>query len=227
MTGLRTFAGLALGLSFIALLTSATPAHAEGQVQCLFALPDPGSGEVRIERLSTLAEGTSRGVIKCSTSHRRADIWTLDIGTSPTAGVRTAPLFRAAIVGKLERLAQLTVSGKARLTIFEPVSTAATTRAGTVSRRHRFQRFMTLCDASPAPDPLNCWYGTARIKGRITMADLDRNGELDTALHEISVFDGGSKLHVIAFNTKLAKDPADHVGVWIEALSATTTLLAR
>ncbi|MDX1717621.1 MAG: hypothetical protein R3287_11990 [Anderseniella sp.] len=227
MTGLRRFATFAPALAGFGLLTAIAPSQGEAQVRCLFALPDPGSGEVRIERLNTLAEGTSRGVIKCSASDRRADIWTLDIGNSPTAGVRTAPLFRAAIVGKLERLAQLTVTGKARLTIFERASTAAQTRAGTVSRRHRFQRFMTLCDASPAPDPLNCWYGTARIKGRITMADLDRNGELDTALHEISVFDGGSKLHVIAFNTELAKDPADHAGAWLEALHATTGLLAR
>jgi len=227
MTGFGKFSTFASGLMGLALLAATAPARAEPHLRCLFALPDPGSGEVRIERLDTLAEGTSRGLIKCSASHRRADIWTLDIGTSPTAGVRIAPLFRAAIVGKLDRLAQLTVSGKARLTIFEPASTAAITRAGTVSRRHRFQRFMTLCDAASAADPLNCWFGSARIKGRVTMADLDRNGELDTALHEISVFDGGSKVHVIAFNTRLVKDPADHAGAWIEALRATTSLLAR
>lgn len=193
-------------------------------IKCVFAVPDMASGSIETHRLHTLREGTSRGLIKCMTRHQRADVWTLDIGNSPTVGVRVGPLFRTSIVGKLGTLARLTIKGAARLTIFEPVSTIETTRAGNISRRYRYQVFMTLCDASTAADPLNCWFGTARVKGRVTMVDGDRDGELDTAQHEISVFDGGSRLHVIAFNTTLAAEPEDHAGRWVEALAATTAL---
>lgn len=217
-------------LMLTALVLSAAgtaPAMAQPAITCVFAVPDATTGKVETHELSTLREGTSKGLIKCTASHRRADVWTLDIGASPTAGVRVGPLFRTSIIGPLEAMVRLSLAGKARLTIFETSSTAPATRSGAVSRRHRYQRFMTLCDAATAADPLNCSFGAARVKGRVTMLDADRDGELETAQHELSVFDGGTRLHVIAFDTGLARHPEDHAAAWLEALRATAVLPAR
>ena len=213
-----------LALSACIMAWTAAPAAAQTALRCVLALQDHAIGEAGTPPLAGLKEGTERGFIKCAAGHRQAHIWTLDIGSSPRAGVRVDPLFRTSIVGPLQLMAQLTLAGAARLSIFERETTASQTRAGAVSRRHRYQRFMTLCDAATAADPLNCSYGAARVKGRVTMADADRDGELDTALHEISVFDGGTRLHVIAFSTGLAAQPEDHAGVWVEALQATAIL---
>ena len=72
---------------------------------------------------------------------------------------------------------------------------------------------------------LDCSVGEARVKARATAIDSDRDGHLDYSKHEISVFDGVSKLQVLSFMTPWRESVTADMGYWIEAINAVSDVL--
>ena len=86
-------------------------------------------------------------------------------------------------------------------------------------------RFFTFCENTAGADPLDCSVGKTRIKGRRTAEDTDRDGYLDASMHEISYYDGASKLHFMQFVTPWSQSMTADAGLWIEAVNAMSDVL--
>lgn len=215
MTRKATRIGLPVLLSL-----AASPALA-----CEF-LPNGENGPESAARLETIAEGIVTGTLRCGRDSHAAYVWTLGVdGKRENLGIRDDALFSERHTGPLDRLMAAYVEDHVRITVFERNETVKISRTPMPDDRFSMRRFFTFCDVAGTADPLDCSVGKARIKGRRTAEDTNRDGYLDASMHEISYYDGDSKLHVLGFSTPYGDSLTADVGLWIEALNAVSDVL--
>ncbi len=79
--------------------------------------------------------------------------------------------------------------------------------------------FATLCDRDDNV-PLNCSWGTSRIKFRTTSLDTNADEVIDKNYHELSVYNANGRLHMITFWTPHRGELESTAQDWIAALEA-------
>ncbi|MCI5074967.1 hypothetical protein [Oricola sp.] len=201
-------------------VSAAAPALA-----CEF-VSDEIEGRAITETLASVKDGLVPGALRCGTEEHPAYVWTLGVdGDQPSLGIRDDKLFETRHTGPLSPLLAAKVEDHVRMTVFERSETVKIARAPLTDDRFSFRRFFTFCDADGSADPLDCSVGSVRIKGRRTALDTNRDGFLDMSDHEISYYDGASKLHVIGFSTPYSDSLTADAGLWIEAINAVSDAL--
>ena len=207
-------------LIIVAAVAALTPLAAQA---CEFvAGSDPGSPVT----FDTVADGIVSGSLRCGHEAHPAYIWTLPVdGDQAELGIRDDRLHNTDHVGPLGRLLAADVEDHVRLTVLERRETIPLSRSPVPQGWFRFQNFFTFCGIAEGVDPLDCSVGKARIKGTRTDDDTDRDGYLDTSTHEISFYDGASKLHFLSFVTPWTESLTADAGHWIEALNAVSDVL--
>ena len=188
-------------------------------------LVDRGAGPEPV-RLAGLGPGIAGGELACGPARQAAQVWTLAVDPQKSAlGIRDDPLFSQRFTGPLSEVIALRIENDVRLTVFERTSTVGLSRSLASARRDGYRRFATFCDAAPA-DPLDCSVKGVRLKVRVTFEHADNDGYLDTALHEISYYDGAAKLHVISIVTPYVEGPMANINVWVAAIYAVSDVLS-
>lgn len=178
--------------------------------------------------LSALPEGIVEATVDCGARRLTAQFWTLAVDPAQTElGVRDGKLFDTTRTGPLTELVSARIEDHLRVTVQERSDTAALSLRPEPQPRARYRRFGTFCDDIADSDPLDCSVGEARIKARVTAEHVDDDGWLDISMHEISVYDGDSRLHVMSFTTPYSPETTDDIAQWIEALHAVSDLLRR
>lgn len=178
----------------------------------------PGAGPVP---LADLPAGIVTGMAECDGVTRPAGVWTLPVDPElPDLGIRDRPLFRSRPANPLVPVASAEVGAVGRITLFKRREAEARgeATAGEPDRRRPYRLFGTFCDLA-AGDPLDCSAGAARVKMRADIVDADRDGVLDRARHQVSIWDGGHRLQVLMFETEHAGRPLGNAVPWIEALA--------
>lgn len=189
-------------------------------------LPNGENGPQPAAKLETIPEGIISGALRCGRNSHAAFVWTLGVdGEQEKLGIRDDALFEERHTGPLEKLMAAYVEDHARITVFERSETAKISRTPMPDDRISMRRFFTFCDVAASDDPLDCSVGKTRIKGRRTAEDTNRDGYLDASMHEISYYDGNSKLHVLSFATSYGDSLTADVGLWIEAVNAVSDVL--
>ncbi|QKV19939.1 hypothetical protein [Oricola thermophila] len=191
---------------------------------CTFLLEDD-SGP-RIARLGDIRPGTTRGVLSCGARRHAVLFWTLAVDADKAEiGVRDGKLFDTRFTGPLTELMSARIENHVRVSVHERTETTGMPRSPMPAGRHSFRRFVTFCDLGNDADPLDCSVGSARIKARATATDSDRDGHPDFSLHEISLYDGTSRLHVMSFTAPFADSITAEIGTSIEAINAVSDVL--
>jgi len=212
----RLFLPLVLAVFFALPLASS---HA-----CEFLL-DGDSGPEPV-RLTGIQPGIVFGTLSCGSTRRLAQFWTLGVDPEQAMlGVRDGKLFDTKYTGPLTELVSAQIENHVRVSVHERSETIGMPRAPVPAGRHSFRRFVTFCDLGGSADALDCSLGAVRVKARATAKDADRDGFLDISLHEISLYDGGSKLHVMSFVTPYAASVTTDIATWIEAINAVSDVL--
>jgi hypothetical protein len=177
-------------------------------------------------RLGDIEPGIASGTLSCGKSRYPAQFWTLAVDSREAdLGVRDGKLFDPSHTGPLTELVSARIEKHARVSVHERSETVAMSRSPMPSGRHSFRRFVTFCDLSGNDDPLDCSLGAARLKARATAQDANRDGYPDISMHEISFYDGKSRLHVMSFVTPYAESLTVDIGTWIEAINAVSDAL--
>ncbi|WP_425416698.1 hypothetical protein [Oricola indica] len=198
---------------------------ASGAFACEFR-PNGASGPEPAATLDMLPEGIVSGTLRCGARAHAALVWTLGVdGGQENLGVRDDKLFEIRHTGPLNRLMAAHVEDHAHITVFERSETVKISSGPLPEGRFSIRRFFTFCDIDHAADPLDCSIGKARIKGRRTAQDTNKDGYLDISEHEISYYDGDSKLHVLSFATPYGDSLTADAGLWIEAVNAVSDVL--
>ncbi|MFZ2101840.1 MAG: hypothetical protein WAU86_14875 [Oricola sp.] len=177
-------------------------------------------------RLSDIGPGIAAGMLQCGRELFPAQVWTLEVDPAkPELGVRDGKLFDTRFTGPLTELVSAKIASHARVSVQERSETVAMSRSPMPEGRNSFRRIVTFCDLSDSGDPLDCSLGAARVKARSTAEDADRDGYLDLSTHEISFYDGASKLHVMSFVTPWEPKLTTDMAHWIDALNAVSDVL--
>ena len=183
-------------------------------------------GQDHSATFDTVAEGVVSGSIRCGRDTHPAYIWTLHVdGDQASLGIRDDELLNTDHLGPLDELLAADIEDHTRLTVLERTETIPMSRSPIPAGWFQLTRFFTFCEKATGTDPLDCSVGTARIKGRRTAEDTDRDGYLDMSTHEISYYDGASKLHFMSFVTPWTESATADAGLWIEALNAVSDVL--
>lgn len=189
-------------------------------------LPNGEDGPKPAAKLETVPEGIVTGTLRCGRDSHAAYVWTLGVdGKQESLGIRDDALFAERHTGRLDRLMSAYVEDHVRITVFERSETVKISRTPVPDDQFSMRRFFTFCDVAETVDPLDCSVGKVRIKGRRTAEDSNRDGYLDASMHEISYYDGVSKLHVLSFATHHGDSLTTDVGLWIEAVNAVSDVL--
>lgn len=179
-------------------------------------------------RLDDIGPGIVSGILSCGQTRRLMQFWSLAVDPDqPGLGVRDGKLFDTRYTGPLTELFSAKVEDHVHLSVHERTETVPLSRSPLPGDRHSIRRFVTFCDVDGSPDPLDCSLGATRLKARATARDSDRDGYLDMSLHEISFYDGGSKLHVMSFVTPYSASLTADIGTWIEAINAVSDVLSH
>ncbi len=182
--------------------------------------------ELRGARLADLPDGIVTGVLDCAGDRYPAQFWTLAVDPARNhLGVRDNKLFDPVHTGALTRLVSAKVEDHVRVVVLERSETAALSLSAAPQKRNGFRRFVTFCDNIETADPLDCSIGTVRIKARATAEHLDNDGYPDVTLHEISYYDGESRLHVISFAAPYSPRPSGDLSRWIGVINAVSDVL--
>lgn len=206
--------------SLLAFVLAAAPASA-----CEFLVATK-NGAVRAETFDTVPDGVVAGKLHCGSEAYSAFVWTLAVdGDQPSLGIRDDKLHDTTMTGPLSRRLVARVGDHARLTVLERTETVGMARAPAPSGWFSFQSFFTFCEAGADVDPLDCSLGHARVKGWRKDEDLDRDGFLDVTKHEISYYDGASRLHFMNIVTPWKESVTAGAVIWIEALDAVSDAL--
>lgn len=161
-------------------------------------------GDPGVTGLDALPPGTFQGQFRCGALRMPVSVWTLEVdGTAERLGVRDDPLFRMPDANPLTQIARIGYDRTAHFTMFRRRLSA---EPG-AERAHRL--FVTLC--TDHAQPLDCSFGRHRVKMRVDLRDGNKDGRLDRAYHQISVYDGGDRLQVVYVD--LPHDPRPHVMV--------------
>ncbi len=172
-------------------------------------------GERSYARLGALPDGIFSGRLLCGKDANVITVWTMSVDAAkPRLGIRDDPLFAEFAANPLREIGRVHYEDDARVTLFR--RSVSLDRPDT-RRGARYRVFGTLCD-EPAERALDCGYRGQRIKVRTDMRDVSQDGELDHAYHQISVYDGGRKLHVIYQDTGYDPRPHALAGVWLSVL---------
>lgn len=192
---------------------------------CEFVVAEKG-GTAAPATFETVSEGIVSGALRCGREAYPASIWTLHVdGAQPSLGIRDDRLVNTDTTGPLGELLAANVEDHVRLTILERTETIGMQRSPLPAQWYRLTRFFTFCETAGGADPLDCSVGKARIKGRSVAEDTDRDGYLDTLAHEISFYDGASKLHFLSLVSPWSESPTADAGFLIEALNAVSDVL--
>ncbi|WP_193174450.1 hypothetical protein [Oricola nitratireducens] len=211
-------------LSFSRVLAVLFVLTASPAAACEF-LTDAGNGPEAVQ-FADIQPGIAPGALRCGSDLFPGYLWTLGVdGQQAELGIRDDKLFDAESTGPLVELLSAKVEGHARVTVHERRETAAMPRSPLPQGWFQYRRFVTFCDATGYDDPLDCSLGRARVKARATAADSDRDGYLDMSTHEISFYDGASKLHVLNFVTPWTESLTADIATWIEAINAVSDAL--
>lgn len=208
-------------LTVIAAIATMTPAVAHA---CDFLL----RGETGMTKatLDDAPEGIAAGMFWCGGDNYGVQLWTLVVDPQQAdLGIRDGKLFDTTTIGPLTELLSAQIENHARVSVHERTETVSMQRSPIPRGWHSFRRFVSFCDLAGTGDPLDCSLGAARIKAYSTAKDSDLDGYLDYSLHEISYYDGASKLHVLRFVTPYSKSVTADVGIWIEAINAVSDVL--
>ena len=167
-----------------------------------------------------LPEALAAATVRCGREALAVSIWTMRVDAeAPYLGVRDAALFRAEFTGPLSQIAEAEIPGAARISVLVRASAERMIRTEG-ARAHGFRRFVTFCDAvHQSFAPLNCSLHGARAKARATARDSDFDGDLDIVEHEISLYLGGDRLHVVAFSEPFRGAALAGASKWIDVLS--------
>ena len=205
---LSLFLGAAL-LSFSPI--SQTPAHA-----CQFIIPDANGKEARGPSFEMMSTGFLQGAIECGDEIHQLHVMTIDVDAKQAhLGVRDDPLFTPDVTGELKPISAVPVSSNTNVHIMGRVN-----QFPRIGVRRGFVRFATLCDADDAMAPLDCSWRAARIKFRTTIIDTNADEEVDRSYHEMSVYDGKGRLHMVTFWTPHRPQLNTTANDWISALKA-------
>ncbi|MEO1067204.1 MAG: hypothetical protein AAFW47_07485 [Pseudomonadota bacterium] len=183
---------------------------------CSFLVPDANGNAQRGPSLHTINRGFTHGLLDCGGENHAMMIITIGVDKNePHVGVRDDPLFSADIVGELETVDDISISRTAKLHVLGRAN--ASPRIGA---RRGFVRFATVCDVNEGYEPLNCSWGKARIKVRTTVVDTDADDIVDRSYHELSVYNGSDRLHMVTFWTPHRSHLRGTTADWISALHA-------
>lgn len=198
-------------LFLIAAPVSHTPAHA-----CQFIIPDANGNEARGPSFDMMSTGFLQGAIECGDEIHQLHVMTIDVDAKQThLGVRDDPLFTQDVTGELKPLSAVPVSSNTNVHILGRVN-----QFPRIGVRRGFVRFATLCDADDTLAPLDCSWRTARIKFRTTIIDTNADEEVDRSYHEMSIYDGKGRLHMVTFWTPHRSQLDTTANDWISALKA-------
>lgn len=212
------------GLPFTLAISAAIALSAAPAFACEFLL-DTDSGPERAQ-LSDIGPGIATGTLQCGPRHVPVQLWTLGVDSGKAElGVRDDKLFDTRHTGPLTELVSAKIENHVRVSVHERSETVAMARAPLPSDYFSIRRFVTFCDIGTGADPLDCSLGKARVKARATAEDANRDGYLDLSTHEISVYDGGSRLQVLSFVTPWQDSVTTDMAWWIEALNAVSDVL--
>lgn len=212
-----------LGLAALAaasLIAAASPSQAS---HCsVWTSPDE-SRAAEID-LSELPEAVVMATMRCGDDARDVAVWTLKVDASaPFLGVRDAPLFQTSNTGPLRAIAEADIPGAAHLTVFVRAHDEPAIRArGDRAPSHR--RFATFCfedhHTERMGSALDCSLKGARVKARATAKDVDMDGVLDVMKHEVSLYLGGDRLHVVFFSEPFRSSALSSAAPWIDVLTS-------
>lgn len=185
--------------------------------------------QARASAPSDLPETLVAATLRCGSEIRPVTIWTLkvDVGAEHL-GVRDLPLFQTSNTGPLRQIAEAEIPGAARLAVMVREGDVETIRSSG-ARARSYRRFATFCDADreirqTAP-PLDCSLNGARVKARATAYDANQDGELDVVNHEVSLYLGGDRLHVVFFSEEYKTSALSGAATWIDVLVSFGALL--
>lgn len=171
----------------------------------------------RPARIEELPDGVFLGGLKCRHGIRAVSVWTMTVdGGAARLGIRDDPLFDGVGANPLVAVASIGYDDSARFTVFRRnQSVTGGLRAGAPDRI-----FGTLCTeiGAGAEVPLDCSFGEHRVKMRVDIRDNDVDGVHDRAYHEISIYDGDSRLQVIYMETTYDRRPQSLVRHWLTLL---------
>ncbi|MEM8838952.1 MAG: hypothetical protein AAGE89_12725 [Pseudomonadota bacterium] len=197
----------------LALIILAWPGAARA---CEFFVPDEAGNAIRGPSFDRIDNGFTHGLLRCGGETHGLMIMTLAIDINePHIGVRDDPLFKLEVLGPLERVDDIQVSGTSSVYVLGRAN--ASPRVG---NRRGFVRFATLCDEHFNGKPLNCSWGSARIKFRATTVDTNADEKFDRTYHELSIYRGEGKLHMVTFWTPHRRHIKATTADWITALHA-------
>lgn len=161
--------------------------------------------------------------LRCGGAARPIAVWTLKTDhEAPYLGIRDAPLFQTSNTGPLHQISEADLFSTAKLAVFVRASAAESVLAdGALAPSYR--RFATFCDVEQRMDrpasPLDCSLNGARVKARATAKDVDRDGVLDVVNHEISLYLGADRLHVVFFAEPYRTSALSGAATWIDVLA--------
>lgn len=192
---------------------------------CEFLAADKGGSGIPAT-FDTVADGVVSGFLRCGREAYPAYVWTLAVDADqPSLGIRDDKLLDTDSTGPLGELLAADIEDHVRMTVLERTDTIGLPRSPVPEGWFKLTRFFTFCESAEGADPLDCSVGAARIKGWRKAEDTDRDGYLDMSTHEISYYDGASKLHFMSFVTPWSESLTADAGVWIEAVNAVSDVL--
>lgn len=200
---------LAFFLSIFVAVSS--PAHA-----CQFLIPDASGNAAQGPSLDTIADGFTQGLLDCGGESHRMVVMTINVDTSQDhIGVRDDPLFSSDVIGELKTVDNITVSPTSKVHILGRVN-----QSPRIGVRRGFVHFATLCNENQLLAPLDCSWGTSRIKFRTTIIDTDADEVVDRSYHELSIYQKNGRLHMVTFWTPHRDHIRHTTADWINALHA-------
>lgn len=207
----RLFATLiALGFGLLALVPSRSAAA------CNFLVPDANGNAVQGPSFGAMHDGFIRGLLECGAGTYNLMIMTINVDTTQKhVGVRDDSLFGSDVTGELKTISNVPVSTTSNIYVLDRVN-----QSPFIGVRRGFVRFATLCDAKDAMAPLNCSWGTSRIKFRATTLDTDADEVVDRSYHELSIYNADGRLHMVTFWTPNRDQIINMTEDWISALKA-------
>lgn len=190
-----------------------SPAHAA----CQFFIADADGNPIHQgPTFDGMADGLIRGILDCDGEIHRLAVMTIDIDTKQKyIGVRDDPLFSADVTGALKSLSDVPGSTTSKVHVLGRID-----QSPLIGIRRGFVYFATLCDDAGDLTPLNCSWGTLRIKFRTTSLDTNFDEVIDRSYHELSIYDSRGRLHMITFWTPHRPAIQNTTDDWISALRA-------
>lgn len=180
----------------------------------------PNSAEIASPNLPG---GLTAATLQCGETARAVTVWTLEVDASADyLGVRDAPLFNTNDTGPLQKIAAAALPGEVEINVFVRAGAGALVKAANRAAPS-LRRYATFCDAEPSDaraTPLDCSVKGAHVKARATAHDADQDGALDVVHHEVSIYPGADRLHVVSYAEPYRASPLSGAALWIDVLSS-------